>query len=60
MQSASNETVHGHSMGTLLVDHQMILLNTIIVSLVIGVPLAVNTLWHLQVSNNTSGRGVLR
>ena len=60
MESASNETVHGHSMNTLMVDHQMILLTTIVVSLVLGVPLAANTLWHLQVSTNTSGRGVLR
>ena len=29
-------------------------------SLILGLPLAVNMMWHLQIATNTSGRGVTR
>ena len=29
-------------------------------SLILGLPLAVNMMWHLQIATNTSGRGVMR
>ena len=50
----------GHSMGSLLVDHHGVLSSVCIVSLLLGSPLMINALWHLRVSSNASGRGVLR
>ena len=50
----------GHSMGPLLGDHKHALSSVIILSLVLGLPLMLNALWHLRVSSNASGRGVLR
>ena len=41
-------------------DHQIALSAICIVSLVLGLPITINMLWHLQVANNNSGRGVLR
>ena len=49
-----------HAMMELLSDHQVSLSIVCIASMVLGLPLMVNLLWHLQVANNTSGRGVLR
>ena len=39
-----------HSMGQLLSDHQTALTSVIIVSLILGLPLTLHMLWHLQVS----------
>ena len=44
-------TTLDHPMGRLLEDHQVALAVVCISSLVMGVPLAVNTLWHLQVNS---------
>ena len=49
-----------HAMMALLNDHQMSLSIICIGSIVVGLPLKINLFWHLQVANNTSGRGVLR
>ena len=49
-----------HSMGHLLENHKSALSSIIISSLVLGLPLMINALWHLRVSSNASGRGVLR
>ena len=49
-----------HAMMELLSDHQISLSIICIASIILGLPLMINTLWHLQVANNTSGRGVLR
>ena len=37
-------------MGQLLIDHQTALTSVIIVSLILGLPLTLHMLWHLQVS----------
>ena len=55
-----NITEEGHSMGPLLENHQSVLSATCFVSLILGFPLAINMLWHLQVSTGVSGRGVIR
>ena len=47
-------------MGPLLDDHAGALSSVCVVSLVLGLPVMVNALWHLRVSSNASGRGVLR
>ena len=52
--------VRAHSMGPLLENHQSVLSATCFVSLILGFPLAINMLWHLQVSTGVSGRGVIR
>ena len=49
-----------HAMMNFLSDHQTALSAVCIVSIVLGLPLMINMLWHLQVANNNSGRGVLR
>ena len=49
-----------HSMGQLLVDHSTALSAVCLASLILGLPLSVNMLWHLRVATNASGRGVLR
>ena len=49
-----------HAMRDILSDHQIALLTTCIASVILGLPLTINMLWHLQVANNNSGRGVLR
>ena len=41
-------------------DYQISLSIICIGSIILGLPLKINLLWHLQVANNTSGRGVLR
>ena len=43
-----------------LSDHQVVLSTICIASILLGLPLSNNMLWHLQVANNNSGRGVLR
>ena len=52
--------LEGHSMGLLLVNHHHALSSVCIASLFLGLPLMINALWHLRVSSNASGRGVLR
>ena len=47
-------------MEPLLSDHNGALSVVCGTSLILGLPLIVNTLWHLRVSSNASGRGVLR
>ena len=49
-----------HSMGSLLSDLQAGLAAVCAASVVLGLPLIANIRWHLQVSSNASGRGVLR
>ena len=49
-----------HAMKNFLSDHQIALSSICIVSIFLGFPLMINMLWHLQVANNNSGRGVLR
>ena len=53
-------TVQEHSMGQVMENHQIVLSVTCLVSLVLGFPLAINMLWHLQVSTDVSGRGVIK
>ena len=53
-------TVQEHSMGQLMEHHQLVLSAACFVSLALGFPLAVNMLWHLQVSTDVSGRGVIK
>ena len=50
----------GHSMEPLLSDHNGALSVVCGTSLILGLPLIVNTLWHLRVSSSASGRGTLR
>ena len=50
----------GHSMGTLLSDHNRALSAVCVASLILGLPLIANALWYLRVSSNARGRGVLR
>ena len=38
-----------HSMGDLLGDHQMALASVSVLSLILGLPLTLHMLWHLQV-----------
>ena len=52
--------LEGHSMGKLLVNHSHALSTVCIASLFLGLPLMINAHWHLRVSSNASGRGVLR
>ena len=47
-------------MKTFLSDYQIALSTICIGSILLGLPLMTNMLWHLQVANNNSGRGVLR
>ena len=49
-----------HALMDFLSDHQIALSTICITSIVLGIPLNINLLWHLQVANNNSGRGVLR
>ena len=49
-----------HSMGQLLAQHPTALSAACAASLVLGLPLSLNMLWHLRVATNASGRGVLR
>ena len=49
-----------HSMGQLLSDHQTALTSVIIVSLILGLPLTLHMLWHLQVSTILQAVGILR
>ena len=49
-----------HVLSDILIDHQLALSTICIVSVILGLPLNINMLWHLQVANNNSGRGVLR
>ena len=50
----------GHSMGNLMVDFQVPLIGVCLASLLFGLPLIFNMMWHLRVANNNSGRGTLR
>ena len=47
-------------MGRLMVDHSTALSVAYLASLILGLPLSLNMLWHLRVATNASGRGVLR
>ena len=59
--SAKTDNVdYEHSMGQLLVRHPTALSAACAASLVLGLPLSLNMLWHLRVATNASGRGVLR
>ena len=58
--SVNGSSEYEHAMMELLSDHQIPLSIVCIASIVLGLPLNINMLWHLQVANNTSGRGVLR
>ena len=58
--ASSINTTIAHSMGDLLVDHQFPLMGVCLVSLLLGLPLVFNMLWHLRVASHTSGRGTLR
>ena len=49
-----------HVLKDILVNYQIPLLILSIISVILGLPLNINMLWHLQVANNNSGRGVLR
>ena len=49
-----------HSMGQLLVEHPTALSVACLASIILGLPLSLNMLWHLRVATNASGRGVLR
>ena len=51
---SSNDSKVGHSMENNLLDHQLPLSLVCFISLLFGVPLAWNMLWHLRVA--TSGR----
>ena len=55
-QSSQSE----HVLSDILIDHQLALSTICIVSVILGLPLNINMLWHLQVANNNNGRGVLR
>ena len=65
-QGATNDSARAdnvdyeHSMGQLLVRHPTALSAACAASLVLGLPLSLNMLWHLRVATNASGRGVLR
>ena len=58
--SATMAQHYEHSMGQLLVDHSPALSVACLASLILGLPLSLNMLWHLRVATNASGRGVLR
>ena len=58
--SATMVQHYEHSMGQLLVDHSTALSIACLASLILGLPLSLNMLWHLRVATNASGRGVLR
>ena len=61
---SSNDSKVGHSMEHHLTDHQVPLSLVCLISLLFGVPLAWNMLWHLRVANGGSGdrnkKGVLQ
>ena len=52
--------IMNHSMGSLLSDQSGPLSAACVASLILGLPLMANALWHLRVSSHASGRGVLR
>ena len=58
--SVNCSSVCKHGMKTFLSDYQIALSTICIGSILLGLPLMTNMLWHLQVANNNSGRGVLR
>ena len=58
--SATMAQHYEHSMGQLLVDHSTALSIACLASIILGLPLSLNMLWHLRVATNASGRGVLR
>ena len=49
-----------HVLKDILINYQIPLSTLSIISVILGLPLNINMLWHLQVANNNSGRGVLR
>ena len=49
-----------HVLSDILIDHQLALSTICMLSVMLGLPLNMNMLWHLQVANNSTGRGVLR
>ena len=49
-----------HVLSDILIDHQLALSTICMLSVMMGLPLNMNMLWHLQVANNSTGRGVLR
>ena len=57
MESDHNSTEsihHPNSMGNLLGDHQMALASASALSFMLGLPLTLHMLWHLQVGHNYS------
>ena len=48
-----------HSMH-LLFEYQRTLATIFIISAILGVPLSINKWWHLRVSSDRSGRGVIK
>ena len=56
----ADDADYEHSMGQLLVQHPTALSAACAASLVLGLPISLNMLWHLRVATNASGRGVLR
>ena len=56
----SNLSTVEHSMGQNLAEYQTSLSLVSLCSIALGVPLALNMLWHLRVANNARGRGVIR
>ena len=57
--TVQGQTSHNHSMELLEV-HEDALATSSAVSLALGLALATNMSWHLQISSEASGRGVLR
>ena len=49
-----------HVLKDILISYQIPLSTISFISVILGLPLNINMLWHLQVANNNSGRGVLR
>ena len=59
-KTVSQSSESEHVLSDILIDYQFALSTICIVSVILGLPLNINMLWHLQVANNNSGRGVLR
>ena len=58
VEEGEGVTTH-HSMH-LLWGNKMAFATVFIISLILGVPFSINKWWHLQVSSNRSGRGVIK
>ena len=55
-----SRSAHVHPLEDLVENHSAVLVVVDIVSVVCGLQIALNMLWHLRVANANSGRGVLR